>query len=252
MDNQQSRQEIKRLAENPTGNTLELLSAALYSPITLCTAMTALQSIGTSEAVDIIQKFCLESGFTRPEIDQILDSLSNSKRFFSRAAPNLYQRYDEIPLPLLAIWSGIMNERVLADFEHWRGQQAHSMTTVFHIDDLPQALEIFQLMINIQGDMISLGIAKNAMEGGALVQRLQPDVIILDDMMPGLSGIKALDYIYNLVPNSKIIFHSYRASEPELRNEALQHGAERVEPYGAMLANDLGNMIRTTMEQPVD
>jgi CheY-like chemotaxis protein len=250
MDNQERRQEIKRLATTPSGDSLQLLSDALHSPITLCTALSALKTIGTPEALGVIQDFGSQNGFTSLEMDQLLQSLSDN--LFNRAAKMIYQRYDEFPLPLLAIWSSMMNERILADFEHWRGQQSHSMTTVFHIDDAPQALQVFRLMINIQGDMISLGTAKNATEGAALAQPLQPDVIILDHMLPGLGGIEALDYIHGLLPASKIIFHSYRAYEPELKKEALEHGAERVEIYGAMLAKDLGNMIRSTMGQPVE
>lgn len=249
MDNQKRRQEIEGLAATPSEHSLQLLSDALRSPVTFCSALSALKTIGTPEALDAIQKFGMESGFTVQETDQLVESLSN--RFFTRVLPKIYQRYDELPLALLAIWSGIMRELVLTDFEQWRTRQSKPMTTVFHIDDFPQALQLVQLSVNIQGDMISVGTAGNTTAGGALLQNLRPDVILLDDMMPGLAGIEGLDYIHSLVPASKIIFHSYRASEPELRKEALEHGAEQVEPYGAMLANEVGNMIRRTIGNPL-
>ena len=79
-------------------------------------------------------------------------------------------------------------------------------------------------MLRYQPDMTVVGEATNGAEAVALAKELQPDVIIMDLMMPELSGADATRQILESDPNSKIvILTSFEASVDMAR--ALKYGA---------------------------
>ena len=79
-------------------------------------------------------------------------------------------------------------------------------------------------MLRYQPDMTVVGEATNGAEAVALAKERKPDVIIMDLMMPELSGADATRQILESDPNSKIvILTSFEASVDMAR--ALKYGA---------------------------
>ena len=57
-----------------------------------------------------------------------------------------------------------------------------------------------------------LGETGDGLETVRLVERLQPDVLILDLMMPGLSGLEALRIIRQRTPQTRVVVLSMYSS----------------------------------------
>lgn len=58
--------------------------------------------------------------------------------------------------------------------------------------------------------------AENAEEGLKLIERLKPDVILMDLGLPGMNGIEATQKIKELSPNSKVIILTSHEREEEV------------------------------------
>lgn len=60
------------------------------------------------------------------------------------------------------------------------------------IDDVPEMLELIRLVINKVDGMKVSGIAKNGWEARLELERRRPDLILLDEILPGESAIDLL------------------------------------------------------------
>ena len=60
-------------------------------------------------------------------------------------------------------------------------------------------------IINDQPEMEVVGEASNATEALREVERLHPDVVLMDIRLPGESGIEATNQISKRFPNSKVV-----------------------------------------------
>jgi DNA-binding NarL/FixJ family response regulator len=75
-----------------------------------------------------------------------------------------------------------------------------------------------------QPDFTVVRQAKDGLEAVALTERLQPDMVIIDILMPGLNGMDAASQIKQRCPSTKVIILSMHADESYV-SRALQNGA---------------------------
>lgn len=97
------------------------------------------------------------------------------------------------------------------------------MTTVLVVDDAP----LFQAGIAAALDNAGfdvVGKADDAMKAVAEAKRLKPDVVVLDVLMPGLSGLDVLDKIVDAVPHTSVVLLTASESEEDLL-AAIKAGA---------------------------
>lgn len=76
---------------------------------------------------------------------------------------------------------------------------------VLSVDDHPLVREAIGMMIELQADMILVGVASNGTEGIRKFKEYQPDVTLMDLRMPDLSGIEASIAILAETPAAKIM-----------------------------------------------
>ncbi len=78
-------------------------------------------------------------------------------------------------------------------------------------------------LLEAHADLQIVGEATSGREAMTLAERLQPDVIVLDLVLPGLSGLEILNRLRGQQPKTHIVILSMHAEEVYVRN-ALYHG----------------------------
>jgi DNA-binding NarL/FixJ family response regulator len=82
-----------------------------------------------------------------------------------------------------------------------------------------------QALLENAGDIHVLGTASNGQEAIEAVQELDPDILIMDIMMPRMNGIQAAENIRDRKLPTKILLLSMY-SDPGLVHQALQSGVK--------------------------
>jgi len=76
---------------------------------------------------------------------------------------------------------------------------------VFLVDDHAMVRSGLALLIHSQDDMQVVGEAEEAETAVRLVEEHQPDIVVLDLSMPGGGGLKAIDQLREVSPQSRIL-----------------------------------------------
>ena len=80
-------------------------------------------------------------------------------------------------------------------------------------------------LIDCEDDMKIVGEAKNGRQAVELAHALKPDIIIMDLMMPELSGAEATKLIHDAYPEIKIMVLTSFATSKEM-SDAITNGAD--------------------------
>lgn len=101
------------------------------------------------------------------------------------------------------------------------------MIRVFIADDNEDFCEMLQQFFSEQHDLEVVGVANNGIEAIDAITQCQPDVIILDIIMPHLDGLGVLQRIKSmqLTPEPKVIILTAFGQE-RVTKEALELGAD--------------------------
>ena len=78
-------------------------------------------------------------------------------------------------------------------------------TRVLLVDDESLVRRILKQILSAYQDLELVGEAANGEEAISAVERLQPDVVVMDIRMPGYDGIAAVRAIREKYPRAKII-----------------------------------------------
>ncbi len=98
------------------------------------------------------------------------------------------------------------------------------MTTIILADDHPIVRRGLRAVLEVEKGFSLIGEAGDGLEAVRMVENLEPDILITDMMMPGLTGLEVTRQIKHRVPKTKIIILSMHASESYVL-EALRNGA---------------------------
>lgn len=98
------------------------------------------------------------------------------------------------------------------------------MTTIVLADDHHVVRLGLRALLDAEPDFTIIGEATDGLEASRLVESLKPEVLIIDVMMPGISGLEVTRQISQRVPTTRIIILSMHASEAYVL-EALRNGA---------------------------
>lgn len=98
------------------------------------------------------------------------------------------------------------------------------MTTVVLVDDQRVVREGLASLLGLLPDIEVLATASDGVEAVALVERLCPDVVLMDLRMPRCDGVEATRRLRELVPASKVIVLTTYADDHSVL-EALRAGA---------------------------
>ncbi|MBD3165270.1 response regulator [bacterium] len=98
------------------------------------------------------------------------------------------------------------------------------MINVVLADDHVIVREGLKQLLHEERDIEVTGEASDCAEALELVQRLQPDIVVLDISMPGRGGLDTLKQIQNLSPHPSVIILSMHSAE-KYAFRAFQAGA---------------------------
>ncbi len=79
-------------------------------------------------------------------------------------------------------------------------------------------------LLEAEPDFRLVGEAADGLEVVALVERLHPQVLVLDLMLPGLSGLEIMRQVGRRIPGTRVVILSMHANEAYVA-ESLRHGA---------------------------
>jgi two-component system, NarL family, response regulator NreC len=91
-------------------------------------------------------------------------------------------------------------------------------------DDHPVVRRGMRALLERERDFSIVGVASDGLETVRLAERLKPDVLVLDLMMPGLSGLEALRILRERSPRTRIVILSMHSSNAFIA-QSLQNGA---------------------------
>ncbi len=97
-------------------------------------------------------------------------------------------------------------------------------TRILLADDHAVLRAGLRLLLDAQADLKVIGEANNGSEALTLAAQLQPDLILLDLTMPGLSGMDALPALRKAAPSARVLILTMHDDVGYLR-QALQRGA---------------------------
>jgi len=97
-------------------------------------------------------------------------------------------------------------------------------TTILIADDHTLVRETWSLILNTHPAFSVIAEAECAEHAIELAKHLNPDVVIMDINMPGMSGINATQQIQKCSPSSKVLGVSMH-TQPMYAREMMQNGA---------------------------
>ena len=111
----------------------------------------------------------------------------------------------------------------------------HRARRVLLVDDIDDMRTYLRISLERDGRCVVVGEAADGHEAIALAGSLQPDVVVLDHMMPKLTGLAALPQIREAAPSAKVLLFSAVADQ-------LDHADGP--PHGPDLAVQKGGNVR--------
>lgn len=125
-----------------------------------------------------------------------------------------------------------------------------SSARVLIVDDNEQNLELLQAYLDELGCRVEL--CQDGVEALAAIESRTPDLILLDIMMPRMSGLEVLEELRRAKPTIPVIFLTARGEEED-RVKGLKLGADDyvVKPFGVdELQARVEAVLRRSAERP--
>ncbi len=94
---------------------------------------------------------------------------------------------------------------------------SRKLLNILLIDDDQDTQRIFKTVVSFRQHTVS--VAKDGYEALSLLKEIQPDILVIDLMLPGLDGYQILDRVRNegLAPNARFVattaYHSVGTHE---------------------------------------
>jgi len=99
------------------------------------------------------------------------------------------------------------------------------MINILLVDDQALLCEVLKTWLDVESDLEVLGVAHNGQQAIEQVEKLQPDVVLMDIDMPHMDGLNATKIICQRFPKVKVIFLSGHEDDAYL-GKSLRAGAK--------------------------
>ncbi len=106
--------------------------------------------------------------------------------------------------------------------------------SVLIADDHPMVRQGLRVFLELQPDIVVVGEAADGEQAARLARELDPDVILLDLVMPGTDGVAALELMAKAQVRGRVLvvtsFGEHRTVVPAIRTGARGYVSKDVEP----------------------
>ena len=92
------------------------------------------------------------------------------------------------------------------------------------VDDRDDIRRLLAMLLDDEPDFVVVAEGANGREAIQLAEELQPDLVVLDNDMPVMTGLEALPHVLEVAPTLVVLFSS---DADDLRDQALRLGAAR-------------------------
>jgi pilus assembly protein CpaE len=92
---------------------------------------------------------------------------------------------------------------------------------VLIVDDIAETRENIRKILQFEGDVEVIGVARTGREAIELSQESKPDVVLMDINMPDMDGIEATEIIRKKVSHSQIVILSVQGDQNYMRRAML-------------------------------
>ncbi len=99
-----------------------------------------------------------------------------------------------------------------------------SRCTIVIADDAPDIRTLVKAVLDVEDDLEVVGEAADGLEAIEVVERTQPDVVLLDLSMPRMDGLEALPRLREVAPSSVIVVLSGFLND-DVKRRVLELGA---------------------------
>lgn len=96
--------------------------------------------------------------------------------------------------------------------------------TILVADDHPIVRQGLRHLLEVESEFRVVGEAEDGIKALQLIERLKPDILVLDMMMPSLNGLEVLRRIKKISPITRTIILSMQSADAYVF-EALKNGA---------------------------
>ncbi len=117
------------------------------------------------------------------------------------------------------------------------------MITIVLADDHPMVLHGLRAVLEAEPDFTIIGEATEGQAVLDMVLQLQPDILILDVLMPGLNGMELTQQLTGHGVSTRIVIFSMHANTVYVR-ETLRHGASAY----VLKESDAGDLVQAVRE----
>lgn len=120
------------------------------------------------------------------------------------------------------------------------------MISIFLADDHPIVRQGLRMLLDAEPGFNVIGESGDGLEAAEIVERLKPDVLIVDVMLPGLSGLDVTRHVRKRAPATRVIVLSMYDNEAYVI-QALKNGA-----MGYVLKDALSDQILEAIREAVE
>ncbi len=120
------------------------------------------------------------------------------------------------------------------------------MKKILIVDDHPLMREGLALALNAEADLTVCGQVASAEEALTTLEELDPDLIIVDISLPGMSGLELIKYLQGLRSEIRILVVS-RHDETFYAERAIRTGA-----HGYVMKIEAGDVLVTAVRRVLD
>jgi DNA-binding NarL/FixJ family response regulator len=114
-------------------------------------------------------------------------------------------------------------------------------TRVLVAESHPSLRENLRYLINAERDMQCVGVARNGRQCIELCRQLLPQVLVVDEILPGADGLAIAAIVVNRLPQVRVVMYT---SNPDVCELARGMGAADCVPKGVPYRMLLGALRR--------